>query len=713
MNWSALVLPAGLGLFAAAACNERLAPLPTPRSSPPLVSGHRFRAGFGRVNITPPPGVGLSGNGPEGKRSAGYRVHLYARAMVLEDSAGERVAYVIADLPHLSANLHRLTADRISLATGIGADRLILAATHGHAGPGHHYGERGYNENASSVSGYDPAVVEFFVARFANAIRAAVDSLRPARVAWGAVPVWGQTRNRSYEAFLRNKPGWAPPYPEPSGLDPPRGAVDPTWTMVRVDIRGSGADTTYYPAGALSTFAIHGTGNPPDNDLLDGDIHELVARGLERHIDSQPPFPRRVASVALFANGSEGDVSPDWPEQARCGMPTFEAALDLAGPRSPAARWRWTPPPAQRVAMCAAAARAYMAALSDVLTRHAAALFDSLGNRLTDSVTLGVAFRNIPHLKGYRGLCQEAEVGLATVGGAEDGRTRMFGWRAAGVLPLRMVEGGDAARPNPAGCQREKRSPPRLFRLLLVGLHGLPESAQFTVVRLGSLILAAVPAEVTTVAGSALKHAMRDSGEANGLRVDHVALIGLANGYLQYVTTDAEYGAQHYEGGSTLFGPRTAAMFAEELGSLAATLARSGGASPPSQVDTLWAYPGKPSAVMPRPYAGPPAERITRRVVRLTCAGDTVTVMWIDLYPGRLVPADGRRIVIQADRNGVWEAVAWDDDPLVEVRTVRPRGRSGYLWEARWARGSARAPIRVILLEHSSLPMVESQPCSR
>ena len=307
MNWSALVLPVGLGLFAAA-CNERLEPLPTPRSNPPLASGYRFRAGFGRVDITPPPGVGLSGNGPEGKRSVGYRVHLFARAMVLEDSAGERVAYVVADLPHLSPNLHRLTADRISQATGIGADRMVLAATHGHAGPGHHYGEGVYNDNASSVSGYDPAVVEFLVARFAEAISVAVDSLRAARVAWGAVPVWGQTRNRSYEAFLRNKPGWAPPYPEPGGLDPPHGAVDPTWTMVRVDIRGSGADTTYHPAGALSTFAIHGTGNPSDNDLLDGDIHELVARGLERHIDSLPPFPRRVASIALLANGSEGDV---------------------------------------------------------------------------------------------------------------------------------------------------------------------------------------------------------------------------------------------------------------------------------------------------------------------------------------------------------------------------------------------------------------------
>src|SRR6184192_2738492 len=61
-------------------------PLPSPTSARPVPAAlPGLRAGFGRADITPPPGVGLAGNGPEGRRAAGYRVRLYARALLLED----------------------------------------------------------------------------------------------------------------------------------------------------------------------------------------------------------------------------------------------------------------------------------------------------------------------------------------------------------------------------------------------------------------------------------------------------------------------------------------------------------------------------------------------------------------------------------------------------------------------------------------------------
>ena len=148
-----LVVPAVL--LAIAGCFQWYEqPLPVPLSEQPKpVPSGRLRAGFGRADITPPPGVGLSGYGPEGKRAAGYRLRLYARALVLEDRVGEKVAILVADLGHLSPNLHRLTAERIRESTGIGADRLIVSATHTHAGPGHHYAEREYNQGNSQVSG--------------------------------------------------------------------------------------------------------------------------------------------------------------------------------------------------------------------------------------------------------------------------------------------------------------------------------------------------------------------------------------------------------------------------------------------------------------------------------------------------------------------------------------------------------------------------------
>ena len=679
-------------------------PLPTPTSSRPAPASG-LRAGFGRADITPPPGVGLAGNGPEGRRSVGYRVHLYARALLLEDRTGERVALVVADLPQVTPNLHRLTAQRIRDSTGIGADRLVIAATHVHAGPGHFYAERQYNQSTSRVEGYDSAMVEFLVSRFARAVLDAQRDLRPARVAWGATAIWGHTRNRSYEAFLRNKPEWTPPAPVTPGIDPAHRAVNPLWTLLRVDQRGRGADSAYRPAGALSVFAMHGTADAPENELLDAGIHGIVERGLERHVDS---LSGRGAGYHLVANGAEGDVSPDWPAQSRCGPPALRPVVGPGGPRTPPPPWEWRDPAPAWMGLCLAAARRYVNTAGDSLAARAAALFDSLGAHLRGDLRLGVAFRTL-RLKGDPRLCPYPEAGSSTVGGAEDGRTRLYGWRLFGIFPLGLEEGGHAIRPHPHDCQREKRvAMGGLQRKLVVGQHGLPEVAQLSVIRLGDLVLGVVPAELTTRAGAQIEHAIADSARAAGLEPRAVTIVGLANGYMQYVTTDAEYGEQTYEGGSTLYGPNTAAVLADELGKLAGVLARSG-VSPVNQVDSLTAYPGMSRTIMPRRTTGPSPERITRAVLSQTCAGDTLVARWRDLYPGRLVPADGPVLRIERLVGERWEVAAWDGDRELEVRALRSLGGRGYLWEARWHHPPAAGPFRVVLVARPGLPEVTGE----
>src|SRR5881628_2131396 len=498
--------------------------LPSPTSARPRPAElPGLRAGFGRADITPPPGVGLAGNGPEGRRALGYRVRLYARALLLEDRTGERVAFVVADLPHVTPNLHRLTARCISDSTGIGADRLVIAATHVHAGPGHFYAERQYNQSTSQVAGYDSSMVEFLVSRFARAVLDAQRDLRPARVAWGATAVWGHTRNRSYEAFLRDKPEWTPPAPVPPGLDPTHRAVNPLWTLLRVDQRGRGADSAYRPAGALSVFAVHGTADAPENELLDAGIHGIIERGLERHVDS---LSGRGAGYHLVANGAEGDVSPDWPAQSRCGAPALRPVVGPGGPRTPPLPWEWRDPAPAWMGLCLAAARRYVNTAGDSLATRAAALFDSLGPGLRGDLRIGVAFRTL-RLKGDPRLCPYPEAGSSTMGGAEDGRTRLYQWRLFGIFPIGLEEGGHAIRPNPHDCQREKRvAMGGLQRKLVVGQHGLPEVAQLSVIRLGDLVLGVVPAELTTRAGAQIARAIGDSARVSGLTPRAVAIVG-------------------------------------------------------------------------------------------------------------------------------------------------------------------------------------------
>src|SRR2546429_569708 len=412
-------------------------PLPSPTSARPVPAAlPGLRAGFGRADITPPPGVGLAGNGPEGRRAAGYRVRLYGRALLLEDRTGERVAFVVADLAQVTPNLQRLTAERIRDSTGIGADRLVIAATHVHSGPGHFYAERQYNQSTSQVVGYDSAMVEFLVSRLARAVLDAQRDLRLARVAWSATAVWGHTRNRSYQAFLRNKPEWTPPAPVAPGLDATHRAVNPLWTLLRVDQRGRGADSAYRPAGALSVFAVHGTADAPENELLDAGIHGIVERGLERHVDS---LSRRGAGYHLVANGAEGDVSPDWPVQSRCGAPTLRPVVGPGGPRTPPPPWEWRDPAPAWMGLCRAAARRYVNTAGDSLAARAAALFDSLGPGLRGDLRVGAHVR--------RGGARAAR-GRSALGGPP-------GRSAAGRRPGRGHDAG--RRPDGARHRRERR----------------------------------------------------------------------------------------------------------------------------------------------------------------------------------------------------------------------------------------------------------------
>src|SRR5262249_34575331 len=132
----------------------------------PIPSDRQFQAGLGKVDITPPPGVGLAGNGPEGARGGGDRKRVYAPIVGPQDASGELLALVTADLPHVSALLQREVARR-TLVDGIGVDRLVMSATHTHSGPGHFYESKQYNESNSSVQGYDAALVDTIASRIA------------------------------------------------------------------------------------------------------------------------------------------------------------------------------------------------------------------------------------------------------------------------------------------------------------------------------------------------------------------------------------------------------------------------------------------------------------------------------------------------------------------------------------------------------------------
>ena len=676
-------------LLTAASCTSwRAQPLPTPLSRSVPASG-RFRAGAGIADLTPPPGVGLGGSGPEGRRSTGVRLRLFARALVLEDKTGERIALVVADLPHISANLHRRVAAQLLDSTNIGADRLILSATHTHSGPGHFYGERQYNKNATRHPGYDPRLADFLVERITRAVHDAVAQLRPAKLAWNERAIPEVTSNRSMPAWCRNEDI---PASRCSSHDP-KLAVDPLLLMLRVDEAQSSV-AAIRPIGSYSIFAIHGTGIPTLNTLLDGDIQARVARRLQWHTFPPPPLS---APIHLFANGAEGDAAPIVPRY-RCDVPRPGILDPFPMPRGPDAAVEFLEPAPERTTACMDSALAGVERLADSIARPAKALFDELLVSLADTFSIRRAF-GTSWLPGSDGLCGEPLVGSSTGAGSEGMVTRIRGWRwILWPFPIGLEEGGKARDTRPPACHTPKRP---LFgslqSALVVGDHGFPETAQLSVIRIGSLVLAAVPAEVTMVAGRELRTAMAEAAERRGWKPARTAIIGLANGYLQYITTAKEYQQQDYEGGSNLYGPASSAFLARRLGELTAMLPRDAGAgSPQAQVAPITAYPGAAKAIMPLPAAGP--ERVDHPSLTVSCTADSLTAQWRGRSPGRVFRQPGYVLVYRPGPAGS-TLIANDGDGRLELHLVRMEKDGSARWRAVWRRPDLSGIHQLIVRE--------------
>jgi neutral ceramidase len=507
-------------------------------------------------------------------------------------------------------------------------------------------------------------MVEFLAARIAGAVLTAWHGRRPARMAWGTTSVPGVTRNRS---------------PGAGGAAP-----DSTLLMLRVDLR-AGGDTVFRPAGALSLFAVHGTGNSSENDLWDADIQGRVARLLERHADSLTAVQGGAAlpgAVHLFANGAEGDVSPIWPPASRCAPPTLRRT-STHGSRG-LRGWEWVGPDTTTRRRCLAAARHGMDATSRAIAAPATALFDSLNpGQESEAVLISRAFTVLP-LTGAGappGICGEAEPGAATVGGSEDVRTRYERWRFLGFIRSAFEEGPRAARTSPRGCQAEKR--PALDGVLrrITGIgRGFPEVAQLAVLRIGGLVLAALPAEATTAAGAHLAERIRAVADSMEAPAERVAILGLTNGFMQYVTTPGEYRAQHYEGASTLYGPGTLGALSDALAALARSLGAPESRSPEAVTDSVRLRPGpRRSMLLP---AGDPATS-ERSVARVVCAEDGVLAEWEDLSPDLLDVSAQLLIHIERVDSAGATVVAWDDG-AIEVRSLGRGRRGAWRWSAWW-----------------------------
>ena len=537
MNHGRRIVVAAAIVAIVAGCSNIRGRLETPQ---PKDGTEKAWAGIARKDITPFPGYSMAGYSVAAKTARGVWSRLSATAVYVEGPDGSAVAWVACDLWAIAGGLSDRVAELIrERVPNLGRDRIIVAATHTHHGPGNHQSCKFWNLAATAHGGFDRELFDFLAQRIADAVVEAAETARPARLSFQQMPVWNVARNRSPGSFKLDPeaPRWndihwpgipgqtGDLFPGPPAGDDPARIINPTLsTLVLEDGNG--------PFGVVAFFAVHPTATGMTTEVYSADLVGVARQFAETELAKtagQRPL------VALF-NGAEGDVAAgttnDVPRDRRL-------AVSLG----------------RRLGRCIA---------------HSA----MHGEYIDESVRVAGGRRSIADRTFIDRGGQEhttargALVGAPALGGAADGRTVLHetGWLPGAKGRRRLSHGPKLFALDPLGID------PQLLEFV-AGLE-LPESAyprtwSAAVHRIGKVQFFTLPGEFTTVMGRRIGRQLERTLDGT------VAVaMGLANDYLYYVTTPEEYEAQEYEGAATLYGPWSGPCIAHDLVELSASLAK-------------------------------------------------------------------------------------------------------------------------------------------
>ena len=95
-----------------------------------------WKAGTARVAITPKQPMWMAGYAARTRPSEGAVHDLWAKALALQDPAGRRVVLVTLDVCGIDRELSSRIRDTLQARHGLGRDRIVLACSHTHCGPG-------------------------------------------------------------------------------------------------------------------------------------------------------------------------------------------------------------------------------------------------------------------------------------------------------------------------------------------------------------------------------------------------------------------------------------------------------------------------------------------------------------------------------------------------------------------------------------------------
>jgi neutral ceramidase len=501
--------------------------------------------------------INLMGYADPDQLGTGLRQRLYCRAFIIADSANptDRFVYLVLDIQSGD------TAVRNGILQGLSdlgreyavytKDNIAVTGTHSHSGPG---AWLNYLLPQITSKGFDKQSYQAIVDGSVCAIKQAHERLVPGYLRIGSLEVEGININRSPYAYLKN------PEIERAKWD---SDVDKTMTVLSLD---RAADNQ--PMGMLSWFPVHGTSLYGNNTLIAGDNKGVAAVLFENSMRSKNP-----EFVAGFSQSNVGDTSPnvlgafceDSGLQCRFNDSTCNGKTQGCHGRGPFFQYA-----DQGTRSCFEIGRRQYEAAKSIF--HSQILQRLLGPSVVSS------FHTYANLSSYTfpspfnasrtvTTCSAA-LGYGFAGGTTDG-PGAFDFRQgtndsndsspALKNPLWKLARNFVHNPSDEqiACQHPKPI------LLDVGATARPYSwspniVDIQLLRAGPLLIIVAPGEATTMSGRRWRNALSTAASSIlDISGPIVVLGGPANTYGHYIATEEEYGAQRYEGASTLYGPHT------------------------------------------------------------------------------------------------------------------------------------------------------------
>ncbi|MFD2396989.1 neutral/alkaline non-lysosomal ceramidase N-terminal domain-containing protein [Prauserella oleivorans] len=572
----------------------------------------------------------MMGYGRLDQQAQGLHNRLRSRAFVIADPrTDERVLLVVVDAPMIFDSVRQAVLRRLAERYGgtYHERNVLITGTHTHSGPGGHSHHLLYN---LTTLGFHDKTFNAVTDGIVESVERAHADLAPASLTLTHDELTDASVNRSRAAFERN--------PERDKAFFP-GAIDPQTSLLRIERDGT-------PVGAINWFPTHATSMSGDNKLISADNKGYAAYHWEREVehvdyrsDIDPDF------ISAFAQTNAGDMSPN---------------LDLQPPTTPA----------DFAATEENGLRQY---------RAAAGQLDARGTPVTGGVDSRLVYIDLSDVevrpeftgdgKTHR-TCDPAVGAAMAAGSMEDGPA--FPGFAEGENPLWDAVSHSVlytASPALKQCQ----APKGVF--VPIGAMNatypwVQEIVPVQLVRVGQLYLIGIPGEVTITAGLRLR---RTVAETVGADVRDVLVAGYSNAYFHYVTTPEEYDAQHYEGGSTLFGRWQLPALQQTAHDLAAAM-RDGRHVPIGERPADLA--GRQLRLQPGVFLdAPPLGRSFGDVLTQPrpsyVPGERVEAVFAGAHPGNDLHRGGTYLEVQRWTGNSWRTVADDGDWSTTFRWAR------------------------------------------